>query len=99
MLEVGEGVLSEGRYAMTARQKQTLDFLLSYSRERGLMPTIDEIGKHLGVNRVTAWQHLRDLGRAGHIRHARYRSRSIVLTASPCPVCGRTDQPAPEIKP
>ena len=54
--------------AYTRRQLDILHFLSDYIRENGLSPTLEEIGDHLGVHRVTVFQHLNALERRGAVR-------------------------------
>jgi repressor LexA len=64
----------------TRRQKQVMEFLAAYQRENeGMSPTLEEIGEHLGITRVTAFQHVRALERKGAVRHEALLARSIEI--------------------
>jgi repressor LexA len=52
-------------------------FLSEYVRENGLSPTLEEIGEHMGVHRVTVFQHLNALERRGALRRQPQLARSI----------------------
>ena len=61
----------------TRRQLDILRFLGSYVKEHGMSPTLEEIGEHLGVHRVTIFQHLNALERRGAVRRSPQLARSI----------------------
>jgi repressor LexA len=61
----------------TRRQLDILRFVGSYVQEHGMSPTLEEIGEHLGVHRVTVFQHLNALERRGAVRRSRQLARSI----------------------
>jgi len=65
--------------AYTRRQLDILHFLSGYIRENGLSPTLEEIGDHLGVHRVTVFQHLNALERRGAVRRSPQLARSIEI--------------------
>ncbi len=80
----------------TLKQKAVLDFVARFQRERGISPTLAEIGEELGVTRVTAFQHVRSLEKKGAIRTTPLLSRSIEIldpdyapSARCLPVSGR----------
>jgi len=64
---------------LTKRQAHVLDFIKDYIASESLSPTLNEIGDHLGVNRVTVFEHVRALEQKGWIRTERHLSRSIEL--------------------
>jgi len=63
--------------AYTRRQLDIMHFLSDYIRENGLSPTLEEIGEHMGVHRVTIFQHLNALERRGALRRSPQLARSI----------------------
>jgi SOS-response transcriptional repressor LexA len=78
---------------MTPRQKQTLDFIRSYTGRQGYAPTLREIGQHLGCSHITAYEHTRALIEAGHLAYDRYKSRSFtVLTPTTADVVAKLDR-------
>jgi len=64
--------------SLTKRQKEVLDFLRDFITERGYSPSLEEIGKGLGLTSVaTVHKHLASLKRKGFIRHEPNRKRCI----------------------
>jgi repressor LexA len=63
----------------TLKQKAVLEFVSRYQKTEGLSPTLEEIGDHLGVTRVTAFQHVRSLEKKGALRTKPLLSRSIEI--------------------
>lgn len=76
---------------MTPRQLDALRYVEGYAAQNGYAPTLQEIGDHLKITKVTALSHLRALEKARHIRRGHYRRRGIeVLTPTrKLPVIGR----------
>jgi len=74
----------------TAKQREVLEFVRQSLEERGIAPTLEEIGGALGgTSRVTALAHLRALERKGAIRRRARESRAIeVLDADYRPARG-----------
>ena len=66
--------------SLTRRQKEVLDFLRNFIRERGYSPSLEEIGNGLGLSSVaTVHKHLAHLKRKGFIKREPNRKRSIEL--------------------
>lgn len=64
---------------LTARQKQVLDAILEFRRQRGYPPTVREIMRSVGLRSTsTVAQHLRALVRKGYITKVPLSPRSIV---------------------
>jgi repressor LexA len=62
----------------TARQQQVLRFIQTTLEDRGIAPTLEEIGEDLGgITRVAVLDHLRALERKGAIRRRARESRAI----------------------
>lgn len=60
------------------RQKQVLDFIVSYKKKRGIAPSLEEIRKHLRLNSVsTAHYHVKKLQNAGHLQKEYNQARSV----------------------
>ncbi len=76
---------------MTPRQLEVLRFLEEYSDRHGYSPTLQEIADRLGVSKITALSHLRQLEKGRHVRRSYYRRRGIqILTRTKkIPVIGR----------
>lgn len=64
---------------LTERQKQFLDFIEEYIRERPYPPTIREIADQFRVTVKCAYDHIKAIERKGYIRAGENRSRSIEL--------------------
>ena len=66
---------------LTARQRQTYDFIHTFISEYGFSPTLQEIAGALGiVGNLGVLRHLAALERQGLIRRTPRNSRAIVLT-------------------
>src|SRR4029453_924555 len=63
---------------VTRRQKQVLDFVQAHLKRHGFAPSLEEIGRHLGVaSLATVHQHLTRLESRGVIRRRAHQSRSV----------------------
>jgi len=79
----------------TARQQEVLQFIRTTIEERGIAPTLEEIGEELGgITRVAVLDHLRALEKKSAIRRKARESRAIevldpdYLPARGLPVAG-----------
>jgi len=73
--------------ALTRRQKQVLDFLVSFLNSKGYSPSFEEIAENLGLSSLaTVHKHISTLQRKGFIRRRPNRSRSVDVVAMPGPV-------------
>jgi repressor LexA len=71
---------------LTLRQRQILDFYRAYSAENGISPTLEEVARHFGVNKVTIFGHVSELERKGILfKAARGVSRGLQIAATPQP--------------
>ena len=69
---------------LTRRQVQIADFFKAYSREHGISPTLEEVARHFGVNKVTIFGHVSELERKGVlVRRAAKKSRARQLVEEP----------------
>ncbi|MFN0130254.1 MAG: transcriptional repressor LexA [Verrucomicrobiales bacterium] len=65
---------------LTARQQQLLDFIRSYHRTTGVMPSTREIQQHFGfASQTAAVSHLRALERKGAIKKLAGKARALVF--------------------
>ncbi len=70
--------------ALTKRQKQVLDYLVSFHDRNGYSPSFEEIGKALHLNSLaTVHKHISTLEKKGFIRRGYNQSRSIEVVALP----------------
>ncbi len=63
----------------TPKQLQIMSFIRDYRREKGTAPTLEEIGRSLGIHRVTVHQHVGALVKKGAVKKLPQRSRSIEI--------------------
>jgi repressor LexA len=62
---------------LTARQKEVLSFIDSFSREHNYPPTIREVGDHFGISVKGAHDHVIALKKKGSLRQEKKRSRTL----------------------
>ncbi len=68
---------------LTKRQKQTLDFITSFKKKRGISPSLEEIKKHLKLSSVsTIHFHIKKLQEEGYLSKGENRPRSISVYES-----------------
>jgi repressor LexA len=68
--------------ALTRRQKQILDFIQEFITTNGYSPSLEEIGRHLGLSSVaTVHKHVTNLVRKGLLRRAWNQHRSLEVVA------------------
>jgi repressor LexA len=70
--------------ALTKRQKQVLDCLVSFINQHGFSPSFEEIGRELELSSLASvHKHLQTLERKGYIRRGYNQSRSVEVIAVP----------------
>lgn len=62
---------------LTIRQTQAVEFVRTFSQDRGYGPSIRDVAQHLGVGEATARGHLDALSRKGAIERTPGIARSI----------------------
>jgi repressor LexA len=73
--------------ALTKRQKEVLDFLVSFETRHGYAPSFEEIGRGLKLSSLaTVHKHISTLEKKGFIRRGYNQSRSIEILQLPKPV-------------
>ncbi len=73
--------------ALTKRQKEVLDFLVSFLNKHGYSPSFEEIAHSLKLTSLaTVHKHITTLERKGFIRRGYNQSRSIEVVQLPRPV-------------
>jgi repressor LexA len=66
---------------LTPRQMEILTLVRDYDRRHGYSPTMQEIGDHLHLTKVTAFEHVRALERKGYLTRGRKHSaRSLRIS-------------------
>ena len=64
--------------ALTRRQRQVLDVIQSFIDEQGYSPSLEEIGRQLGLSSVaTVHKHVSHLVGKGYVRRGWNQNRSI----------------------
>ena len=72
---------------LTKRQKEVLDYLVSFDNRHGYAPSFEEIGKGLKLTSLaTVHKHITTLEKKGFIRRGYNQSRSIEILQLPKPV-------------
>src|SRR3974390_2879466 len=72
---------------LTKRQKEVLDFLVSFHNKHGYAPSFEEIARSLKLTSLaTVHKHVTTLEKKGFIRRGYNQSRSIEVTQLPKPV-------------
>lgn len=72
---------------LTKRQKQVLDFLISFQDKHGYAPSFEEMARGLKLSSLaTVHKHIETLERKGFIRRGYNQSRSIEVVQLPKPV-------------
>src|SRR5215472_1902514 len=73
--------------ALTKRQKEVLDYLVSFLNKHGYSPSFEEIAKSLKLTSLaTVHKHITTLERKGFVRRGHNQSRSIEVLQLPKPV-------------
>lgn len=68
---------------LTKRQRQMLEAIQKFIEENGYSPTLEEIGKMMGLSSpATVHKHLQNLEAKGQIRRIHNHSRALELTGS-----------------
>jgi len=55
---------------LTRRQRDILRFFEEYTAAQGISPTLEEIARHFGLNKVTIFGHVAELERKGCLRRS-----------------------------
>lgn len=92
---------------LTAKQREVLDFVRSFTAEHGVPPTVREIGARFRITPRAAFDHLRALERKGALQRrpsARRTSRALVAVGGPAhsgyravPILGRIAAGGPRL--
>jgi repressor LexA len=66
---------------LTYRQREVLEFILSFTQERGYQPSLREIGREFGIKSTRGvWGHLMALSKKGYLTRTKAKSRSIEIS-------------------
>lgn len=67
---------------LTQRQKQILEYLKKFIKEKGYSPTLEEIGKHFRLSTKSGiYEHLQALEEKGYIKRIKNQARSIRVSS------------------
>lgn len=58
------------RLPLTRRQRDILKFFEEFTTSQGISPTLEEVARHFGVNKVTIFGHVAELERKGCLRRS-----------------------------
>lgn len=64
---------------LTKRQLEILNFIRQFIAANGVSPTLDEMGEHFHVSRITIHDHIKALEQKGALKRTPNRARSIEL--------------------
>ncbi|MBE7411499.1 MAG: transcriptional repressor LexA [Leptospiraceae bacterium] len=64
---------------LTEKQEEVLSYITNTIKDRGLPPTIREIGDEFGITAKGAYDHLKAIEKKGYIRTSKNQSRAIEL--------------------
>src|ERR1700737_3646771 len=79
---------------LTKRQKEVLDFLVTFLNKHGYSPSFEEIARSLKLTSLaTVHKHLSTLERKGFLRRGYNQSRSIEILQLPRPVGAQVIEP------
>ena len=82
-----QGAFREATMALTKRQKEVLDLLVTFLNKHGYSPSFEEISKSLRLHSLaTVHKHITTLEKKGYIRRGYNQSRSIEILQLPKPV-------------
>lgn len=73
---------------LTKRQFDVLEFIRQFRARRGFSPTLEELGQHFGVSKVTIHEHICALERKGAVRRARGEARAVEPAEEPAFAAG-----------
>ena len=65
----------------TPRQLEILRYVRDFRKRRGYSPTFQEVGDHLGLTKVTVFEHVGALARKGLLRRgSKHKARSLAVS-------------------
>lgn len=71
---------------LTRRQRDILSFFEDFVSKQGISPTLEEVARHFGLNKVTIFGHVAELERKGCLRRAAPGvSRALQIVRDPDP--------------
>ncbi len=70
-------------FTLTPRQLEVLRYFRDYRREFGMSPTLEEAAEHLGVTKITVYEHLNQLIKKGAVRRDKAKARAVQVLFDP----------------
>ncbi|MEK7665127.1 MAG: transcriptional repressor LexA [Patescibacteria group bacterium] len=64
---------------LTPKQKQILDYIKKYIKEKDYSPSYEEVAKHFKIKKPTVYQYVETLIEKGYLKKDDYKARSIKL--------------------
>lgn len=82
VLAQGHKHLPPANPRMTRARKRVLDYVIAYTGQHGMAPSLREVGEAVGLlSSSTVWTHLQSLVKMGELEHQRNSPRSYRLPA------------------
>ncbi|GIW72716.1 MAG: LexA repressor [Planctomycetota bacterium] len=78
---------------LTPKQLAVVQFLVAYRDRHGLSPTLEEIARHLGVTKITVYEHVSQLVKKGALRKTPFLARSLTVAPKLAAEVRRRAQP------
>ena len=68
---------------LTQKQLRVLRLFRDFRREHGISPTLEEAADHLGVSKITVYEHLNQLVKKGAVRRDKAKARAVAILYDP----------------
>jgi len=68
---------------LTQKQLRVLRLFRDFRREHGVSPTLEEAADHLGVSKITVYEHLKQLAKKGAVHRDRAKARAVAILYDP----------------
>ena len=78
---------------LTEKQLCVLRYFRDYRRERGISPTLEEAAEHLGVSKITVYEHLNQLVKKGAVHRDKAKARAVAILYDPDEETSRSSEP------
>ena len=78
---------------LTKRQFDVLEFIRHFRERRGFSPTLEELGQHFGVSKVTIHEHICALEKKGAVRRSKGEARAVEPVDEPAQIDGLAPMP------
>lgn len=68
---------------LTEKQLRVLRYFRDFRREHGISPTLEEAAEHLGVSKITVYEHLKQLAKKGAVHRDKAKARAVAILYDP----------------